>query len=86
MKEMPFIKGTLILDVANEESSCTVNNLWSPDIELEEDIRFDTEDVDCVGVLCDDCILNVRTIDLDYLLDKGHITKADALRYTLDLP
>lgn len=85
MKEIPFIKGTLILDVSNDNNPCSVNNLWSPDTDLAEDIRFNTDKVDCVDVLCDHCILNTYTIDLDYLTDKGHITKGEALRCTLEL-
>ena len=86
---IPIIKVkplTLKHDPGNDVSACLVNYQW-PDIGEYEDhdmSRYKTAMLDCSSQSsCAGCLLDYDMFNLDYLLDKGYITKANALELTL---
>lgn len=85
MSKVPIIKADNIRLSLGASSGCLVNHLRSHDVELEEGVRFNVSEVDCVGIKCELCLLQIDNLDLDYLVNHNHITKEEALKYMLDL-
>ena len=82
----------IILKVDHPEDrdagQCLVNYQWEDADEWEDTdeplARFKTSMIDCTEVdKCKGCILLVENLDIDYLVDKGYITKVHALELTL---
>ena len=77
------------IEIPDEDySACLVSYQWPAEDEWKDTDdpldRFNTNSVDCTEVdKCVGCVLLVENLDIDYLVDKGYITKVHALELTL---